>query len=176
MVAVFKSIGVSKAQLESKYQRNIESIQPAQFVALQRIYNSIKDGMSSPADWFEPEETAKETTADTIKKLLKKPAEEKTVPVKESESVPDSSPEPVTPETVSEAMTYPDPGKPVALRTMFDDFQARIIQTKIRGRLKNLLEQIKTESTTGELTEEQVCILLKMIDVRDGELKEEQGK
>lgn len=195
MVAVFGSIGVSKVQLEAKFQRKIESIQPAQFVSLQRIYNSIRDGMSSPSDWFEPE-SAKETTADAIKKLLKKPAGEKAVPASESES--DSTPttdgseklnfssappKPQSPEPQSPAPQTAEPpkaslfeGKAPVEQSVFDNIQSQIVQTKIRGRLTNLLERVKVESTTGELTEEQVSILFKLIDVRDQELNEEQGK
>jgi hypothetical protein len=53
-------MGISKAQIEKRLQRraNAESMTPANLVNLQGIYNSIKDGMSTPAEWFEPEEAA----------------------------------------------------------------------------------------------------------------------
>lgn len=54
----FAKMGVTKAQIEKRLQRraNAESMTPANLVNLQGIYNSIKDGMSTPAEWFEPEE------------------------------------------------------------------------------------------------------------------------
>lgn len=56
----FAKMGVTKAQIEKRLQRraNAESMTPANLVNLQGIYNSIKDGMSTPAEWFEPEEVA----------------------------------------------------------------------------------------------------------------------
>lgn len=53
MVDKFAEYKITKAQIEKRIQRNIESMAPAQMVSLGKIYNSIKDGMSSPADWFE---------------------------------------------------------------------------------------------------------------------------
>lgn len=50
---------VSKEQIEKRIQRRIDSITPAQMVSLRNIYNSLKDGMSTPAEWFEPESEEK---------------------------------------------------------------------------------------------------------------------
>ncbi len=53
MVAAFAQFGVTKEQIEKKIQRRIDSITAAQIVTLKKVYASLKDGMSSPADWFE---------------------------------------------------------------------------------------------------------------------------
>ncbi|MCK9394176.1 MAG: hypothetical protein M0Q44_01115 [Methylobacter sp.] len=53
MISGFSSIGVSKSAIEKKLQRRIDAITPAQMVTMKKIYNSIRDGMSSPNDWFE---------------------------------------------------------------------------------------------------------------------------
>lgn len=58
MVEAFAAMGVSKAQIEKRIQRRLDSIQPGQFVQLRRIYASLQDDMSRPEDWFEPIETA----------------------------------------------------------------------------------------------------------------------
>jgi hypothetical protein len=55
MVAAFAEIGVGASQISALIQRHIESMTPAQYLRLRRIYQSIRDGMSAPADWFEPE-------------------------------------------------------------------------------------------------------------------------
>lgn len=55
MVATFETVGVTKAQIEARIQRRIDAIAPAQVISLRRIYTSIKDGMSTVEDWFEPE-------------------------------------------------------------------------------------------------------------------------
>lgn len=48
--------GVTKEQIERRIQRRIEAIQPAQVVGLKRVYVSLRDEMSTVADWFEPAE------------------------------------------------------------------------------------------------------------------------
>lgn len=61
--------GVTKEQIEKRIQRRTDAITPAQMISLRNIYNSLKDGMSSPADWFEVVETA---AADNKKDGAKK--------------------------------------------------------------------------------------------------------
>jgi hypothetical protein len=56
LVNKFGALGVSRKALEGKIQRRIEAITPALVVNLGKIYNSIKDGMSAPGDWFEIEQ------------------------------------------------------------------------------------------------------------------------
>lgn len=55
LVDAFEKHGVSKAQIEKRIQRRLDAITPAQIINLRKIYNSLKDNMSSPADWFEPD-------------------------------------------------------------------------------------------------------------------------
>lgn len=53
MLEKFAEIGVGKDQIEKRIQRRVDAIQPAQIISLGKILNSIKDGISSPKDWFE---------------------------------------------------------------------------------------------------------------------------
>lgn len=53
VVEAFKKFGVTKEQIEKRIQRRMDAIQPAQVVMLRKIYTSLKDGMSSPEEWFE---------------------------------------------------------------------------------------------------------------------------
>ena len=53
LVAAFASFGVTKEQVEKRIQRRMDAIQPAQIVALRKIYASLKDGMSNAGEWFE---------------------------------------------------------------------------------------------------------------------------
>jgi hypothetical protein len=53
MVEVFSPYGVSKEMIETRIQRKIDSITPAQIISLRKVYNSLKDGMSTASDWFE---------------------------------------------------------------------------------------------------------------------------
>lgn len=68
MVEAFGKLGVSEEQIKKRIQRRIESINSAQIVQLRKIYNSLKDGMSSPADWFEADEALK---VASVKERLK---------------------------------------------------------------------------------------------------------
>jgi hypothetical protein len=53
MVTAFENFQVTKEMIETRIQRKLESITAAQVIALRKIYNSLKDGMSKAADWFE---------------------------------------------------------------------------------------------------------------------------
>jgi hypothetical protein len=50
----FAEFGVTKEQIEKRIQRHLDAMTPAQMVDLGKKYNSLKDGMSTAADWFEP--------------------------------------------------------------------------------------------------------------------------
>lgn len=49
----FTELDISKEQIEGLIQRRLDSITPAQVVKLRNIYRSIKDGISTPSEWFE---------------------------------------------------------------------------------------------------------------------------
>ena len=54
MLSSFHDLGVSKAQIEKRINRNFESIEQGQWGQLRRIYQSIKDGMIEASEAFEP--------------------------------------------------------------------------------------------------------------------------
>lgn len=55
LLSKFDEFGVSKKQIEARIQRTIDVITPAQIVNLRKVFNSIRDGMSTAQDWFEVE-------------------------------------------------------------------------------------------------------------------------
>lgn len=59
MIEKFKALGVSKLQIEKRLRHRIDAMNGPELIALGRIFNSIRDGMSTPADYFEPEEAQK---------------------------------------------------------------------------------------------------------------------
>lgn len=64
MLEAFSAFSVTKTQIEKRIQRRLDAIQPAQVVSLKKIYASLRDGMSTPAEWFEADdETAAPTPA-----------------------------------------------------------------------------------------------------------------
>ncbi len=60
-----EGFGVTKEQIEKRIQRHIEAMTPALMVNLGKIYNSLRDGMSSPGDWFEPVEAPAASASGT---------------------------------------------------------------------------------------------------------------
>lgn len=58
MVEAFAQFGVTREHIEKRIQRRLDSIQPAQVVALKRIYASLRDDMSTPSEWFDMGEPA----------------------------------------------------------------------------------------------------------------------
>ena len=64
MVDAFAQFGVTKEQIEKRIQRRLDSITPMQVVTLKRIYASLRDEMSTPAEWFEMGDGAGEPAGD----------------------------------------------------------------------------------------------------------------
>lgn len=67
MVEAFATYGVTREQIEKRIQRRIDAIQPAQVVSLKKVYASLRDGMSTPAEWFDPIEEADEAAPAAVK-------------------------------------------------------------------------------------------------------------
>ncbi len=77
MVVAFEGMGVTRKQIEKRFQRNIDSMEPAQFMSLRSIYMSIKDGMSTIDSYFPPNpddepKAEKESVGDRLKKRASK--------------------------------------------------------------------------------------------------------
>jgi hypothetical protein len=93
MVGVFKEAGVTREMIEKRIQRKLDSITPAQVISLRKIYNSLKDGMSTPADWFdfEPDMLDMNGASQTekIKEKLKR-GKKADAPDPAGEAIPDS--------------------------------------------------------------------------------------
>lgn len=51
----FAEFGVTKEQIEKRIQRHLDAMTPAQMVDLGKKYNSLRDGMSTVAEWFDVE-------------------------------------------------------------------------------------------------------------------------
>lgn len=63
MVEAFAAYGVTREQIEKRIQRRLDAIQPAQIVAMKKVYASMRDGMSVAADWFDPIEGEQQQAA-----------------------------------------------------------------------------------------------------------------
>ncbi len=52
MLVAFQAFGVTKKMIETRIQRRTDNIVPAQMIHLKKIYQSLRDGMSSVGEWF----------------------------------------------------------------------------------------------------------------------------
>lgn len=75
----FAAFGVNKEAIEKRIQRRMDSILPAQVVSLGRIYNSLRDGMSKPHEWFDVAPEGAKVTDDVanLNDLAKAAAEKR---------------------------------------------------------------------------------------------------
>lgn len=120
MLAAFEPFGVTRAHIEKRIQRSLDSIKPTQVVSLKRIYASLRDGVSEPADWFDkpaapaagkpsPEGNAPTggTKADAIKARMRERGAEPAAPKADEPSAETREPEPEQAAPVdSSAPTY----------------------------------------------------------------------
>jgi hypothetical protein len=79
MVKAFEEFGVTRAMIEKRIQRRVDSITPGLMVGLRKIYASLKDGMGTVGDFFEVIEgstaapaSPAATGVDKLKDKLKK--------------------------------------------------------------------------------------------------------
>jgi hypothetical protein len=185
MVTAFSAFGVTKGQIEKRIQRKLESIAPAQFVRLTEIYNSLKDGMSEPADWFETVEAIEPdstpSAAETLKASLKlKPASKAAKAVKAVKApeppqaipAPEQKPEQATEaeEPEAEPQLPVDPAE-AAAQDLFNRIAGRVEETKTAAGLTSLYNSVNGAVSTGELNVEQGNALLSLIENREQQLK-----
>lgn len=70
MVAAFGEFGVTAEMIQQRIQCRLEAIRPAQIVQMKKIYASLRDGMSSPSEWFEGDFSSGKTAASTETEAL----------------------------------------------------------------------------------------------------------
>lgn len=122
MVKMFEDIGVKKEQIEKRIQRRMDAINGPLMFSLTKIYNSIKDGMSKPEDWFEAEKTGDDsvkTKTDQVKENLKKKLDPEVIAKHQQEDVANGSLESYDPETGEILETASE--RPPALKTLVLD-------------------------------------------------------
>jgi hypothetical protein len=93
LVEAFAVFSVTKEQIEKRIQRHLETITPAQLIQLRKIYNSMKDGMSGPSDWFETSLTTEDKKVNPSESLKEKIKAAKKDKEKEKELAPAPCPD-----------------------------------------------------------------------------------
>lgn len=120
LTAAFAEKGITKEQIEKRLGRRIDTMQPAQLVSLRRIYKSLSDGMSKPADWFETDQpTETKTATESAKDALRgKPAKQEP-----------PAPEPPKDDFLNEAFMD-------QARQAFDEQNAELAVVRVRDEFK----------------------------------------
>ena len=78
MLEKFDGMGVTKTMIERRLRHRIDSMNGPELLSLIKIYNSIKDGIATPDDYFEPDQAVKEqakapeTPAETASAMAEK--------------------------------------------------------------------------------------------------------
>lgn len=106
IVKSFAQFGVTKQQIEARIQRRMDAIQPAQVVALKKVYVSLRDGMSNVEDWF-----AVESKVGATNEAPAPDAPPPQASVSESAGYGNADPEPAPAKKQRKPKTEPAPAK-----------------------------------------------------------------
>lgn len=143
----FKEFGVTKEMIEERFQKKIAALLPADLVVLRRIFQGLRDGMSSVAQWFgteSPTEKAKAAVAKaagTKKKTTKKKAEKAPEPEEEPETPPDA-PEESEAAPAPEAPPWEEKPEDPEVEQMTDEEILAAVTIEIGGRPSNFAKQV----------------------------------
>lgn len=110
LIEAFDGYGVSQELIEKKIGRRADAINAPQILNLRKIYQSMKDGMSKPSDWFditEAEQPVGPKTSDLNDQLGKGKKGKKQEPEKAADPTPkpddhDEDPLPLVAKTFAE--------------------------------------------------------------------------
>lgn len=165
LVETFKALGVTKEQIEKRIQRTLDAITPAQIVGMRKIYNSLKDGMSSAADWFESSAPAESKGMDGLKEKMKKPQGKK-------EPFADTATETAR-ETFGQVKLEQSPTALTEFEKKYYDLLTAINDATTKEELVQIATQVdgmynSDQSTINEKDYLEICAL---IQKRKGELK-----
>lgn len=157
LLDAFIGLSVTKDQIEKRIQRRIDTITSAQIVSLKKIYNSLKDGMSTPSDWFEVENGQTEpikTGVDAAKEALKK-AEIKGEPNVSPETIPPSSestepPQPDQPKLPESTYSMEDEITPEKCYVLQQEYEAEM---NVLTTVQSLSKWWNTKKTLIEIKE-----------------------
>lgn len=110
LVEAFSKFGVTKARIEKFIQRKLEAIATSQYIKLQQIYASLRDGMGTADDFFPPEDTPSESEKSPINASKEKNGESVLTQEKNAVQSGESSSETKT--ATEETSLYDENGEP----------------------------------------------------------------
>lgn len=185
MVSNFAEMGVSQEQLAAKIQRSVDAIQPAQYLAMRRIYVSIRDGLQTAEQAFPAvqsdsvdvaEATSNKTDAGSMLAASKKSQDKPPMP-KRVKKKPAKKPKPKQ-EASSEAKEQelePEPEPKLSPEeAVIDGFRKEIRAASNVGELNVLADQVAYDATMGAIPKPQADSLLNAVTEKLQHIEEQK--
>lgn len=146
MLESLATFGITRAQVEKRIGRSMESITPAQMVGLRRIYMGLRDGMGKPEDYFIVE-TANTTTKAGEKKSGTEAIKDKlsATPVPQAK---EAKSEPPAPVDVDPALQIPVPLDAEGVASDWEAWAGKFYSALESAQTANDLHAIKVANQT----------------------------
>lgn len=138
----FSKFNVTQEMIEERLGMRWESVRPAQILQLKKIYQSLRDGMSKPDDWFAMPLQEDKPETGSVQSMLKPDSKNKS-------SKPNAQPEPEPAPTDSEA--YKKLEQLIGIAKSLDDLDELLVMQEwdtlndSQGETLQALVQIKRE-------------------------------
>lgn len=157
MVERFSELGVTQDQIVAKLQRSVDAIQPAQYLAMRRIYVAIKDGLQTVDQAFPvAESAAAEPKQSQGEKLI---AKAKAKPKAKKPAKPKPKPD-------ADVLT-PD-------EQILDSYASRIREAKQKEQLDEIADQIAYDASMGAVNVLHANHLLARVEEKIAHILEQQ--
>jgi len=152
MLERFGAYGVTKEMIEKRIQRHMSALTPAMAMSLKKIYNSLRDGMSAPAEWFEMGEspaanvaapTADSRTSSVRQRMKSRRGKDSTAPAAAGSRPQDDAPAQAKSKRHERVMTYAEVADALNVATGSDALNAAA----------DLIRHVKDDAQRTELTQ-----------------------
>ncbi len=161
MVERFAELGVTQDQIVAKLQRSVDAIQPAQYLAMRRIYVAIKDGLQTVEQAFPMAEAASEPKPSQGEKLIAK-----------AKAKPKKKPAKAKPK--AEPKAEPDADVLTPDEQIIQRYGERIREAKGQEELAMIADQIAYDASMGAIQVMHGNTLLQRVQQKIDDILEQQ--
>ena len=168
MVEKFAEIGVSQEQIVAKLQRSVDAIQPAQYLAMRRIYVAIQDGLQTVDQAFPSVDAAPAEPKPSQGEQLMAKAKAKPKPKKPAKAKAKAKSDRTGPQSDQAADVL------TADEKVIEQFTQAIKEAKTKEHLNLLADQVAYDASMGALPELHATGLSKRIAEKIQNIEEQQ--
>ena len=183
MVSNFAELNVSKEQIAAKIQRSVDAIQPAQYLAMRRIYVAIRDGLQTAEQAFpavqgetqgNPKATQVQVPDDPKTMLAASKEAQETTPKKRARKKPAKAAKPAKPkEELKEDVEPQEAAILLPEEMVIQSYKGQIKDAKSKEELSLLADQVSYDATMGALQELHASNLLRRIEEKTADIDEQ---